>query len=53
LTDICQEILDLLAENLIPACKTDEAKVFFYKMKADYYRYISEYSASEKKNQSA
>lgn len=53
LTDICQEILDLLVENLIPACKTDEAKVFFYKMKADYYRYIAEYSSNEKKNQSA
>jgi len=53
LTDICQDILELLAESLIPACKTDEAKVFFYKMKADYFRYIAEYSSNDKKNQSA
>lgn len=53
LTDICQDILDLLTDCLIPACKGDEAKVFFYKMKADYYRYVAEYSSGDKKNASA
>ena len=53
MTDICSDLLDLVTENLIPACKQDEAKVFFYKMKADYFRYIAEYSSGDKKNASA
>lgn len=53
LTDICQRILDLLEEYLIPSSQSEEAKVFFYKMKADYFRYIAEYATAEKKNQAA
>jgi 14-3-3 protein epsilon len=53
LTDICQDILDLLNEFLIPNAQAGEGKVFFYKMKADYYRYIAEYSSGDKKNQAA
>lgn len=53
MTDICQDILDLLTETLIPNAQVGEGKVFFYKMKADYYRYIAEYSSGDKKNQAA
>ena len=53
MTDICQDILDLLSETLIPNAQAGEGKVFFYKMKADYYRYIAEYSSGDKKNQAA
>ncbi len=53
MTDICQDILDLLTETLIPNAQMGEGKVFFYKMKADYYRYIAEYSSGDKKNQAA
>ena len=50
MTDICSDILDLLTEYLIPNAQAGEGKVFFYKMKADYYRYIAEYSTGDKKN---
>lgn len=53
LTTICQDCLDLLTEFLIPNSQDGEGKVFFYKMKADYYRYMAEYSTGDKKNQSA
>jgi len=53
MTDICDEILVLLTDHLIPRANVGEGKVFFFKMKADYYRYIAEYSSGDKKNQSA
>lgn len=40
--EISDGILDLLDKYLIPSAETDESKVFFYKMKGDYYRYITE-----------
>ena len=49
LTQICHDILDLLDENLIPSSQSDEAKVFFYKMKADYFRYIAEYAVADQR----
>jgi len=45
LSDICNAILLLLDKFLIPASSTGESKVFYYKMKGDYYRYISEFSS--------
>merc|ERR1711953_1614297 len=39
LQKICDTILGLL-EILIPRASTGESKVFYQKMKADYYRYI-------------
>jgi len=53
LTETCQDCLDLLTEFLIPNSQDGEGKVFFYKMKADYYRYIAEYSNGDKKNQAS
>jgi len=47
LTSICQDILDLLEDTLIPNNHSDESKVFFFKMKADFLRYIAEYSTSD------
>jgi len=45
LDEICGEILALLEKHLIPAVegKKDESEVFYEKMAADYYRYLSEY----------
>merc|ERR1711924_217073 len=53
LDDICGKILDLLDKNLIPNSSTGESKVFYQKMKADYYRYIAEYSEGDAKTKAA
>lgn len=42
---ICIEVLSLL-EKLIALASTPDAKVFFLKMKGDYFRYISEFAKS-------
>lgn len=39
----CDDILNLLDDNLIPKASSEESKVFFLKMKGDYYRYIAEF----------
>merc|ERR1711865_341575 len=46
-------ILTLLDGNLIAKASTGESKVFYQKMKADYYRYIAEYTADDKKTKAA
>ena len=40
-------ILALIDENLVPQSNSSECKVFFLKMKGDYYRYIGEYTRGE------
>merc|ERR1740121_69509 len=45
LDKICHTVLGLLDSKLIAAAPNDESKVFYQKMKADYYRYIAEYKA--------
>ncbi|XP_063689883.1 14-3-3 protein beta/alpha-A-like isoform X2 [Bolinopsis microptera] len=42
LTGICQEVLDLIVDVLFPMADKEESKVFYLKMKGDYYRYLSE-----------
>merc|ERR1711957_905130 len=58
LSEICDTILKLLDDELIPKASGGESKVFYQKMKADYYRYIAEFkdgkdkdAAAEKANQ--
>ncbi|KAL8428113.1 hypothetical protein ACSSS7_007376 [Eimeria intestinalis] len=53
LNKICQEILTLLSDKLLPRTTDSESRVFYYKMKGDYYRYISEFSNEEGKKASA
>ena len=40
LRDICGDILQVLDKHLIPCSDTGESKVFYYKMKGDYHRYL-------------
>lgn len=43
LSDICQDVLDLLENILVKNSKEkDEARVFYLKMIGDYYRYLAE-----------
>merc|ERR1719213_492100 len=53
LQKICDTILGLPDKNLIPKATTGESKVFYQKMKADYYRYIAEFSAGDSKSKAA
>merc|ERR1712217_792167 len=53
LQKICDTILTLLDTNLIAKSSTGESKVFYQKMKADYYRYIAEFSDGDKKSTAA
>uniref|UniRef100_A0A2K5NTB9 14-3-3 domain-containing protein n=1 Tax=Cercocebus atys TaxID=9531 RepID=A0A2K5NTB9_CERAT len=41
---LCCDVLDVLDKNLIPAANTGESKVFCYKMKGDYHRYLAEFA---------
>jgi len=51
LEDICQDVLHLLDDLLIPNSKNPEAKVFFLKMKGDYFRYLGEFLTGDKRKQ--
>ena len=51
LENICNDVLNLLDEPLIPNSKNPEAKVFFLKMKGDYYRYLGEFLSGDKRKQ--
>merc|ERR1712039_227604 len=53
LQKICDTILGLLDGSLIPKATSGESKVFYQKMKADYYRYIAEFTDGEKKSTAA
>merc|ERR1712216_330173 len=53
LAAICSQILELLNGNLLEKASSDESKVFYHKMKADYYRYIAEFKTGDAKKQAA
>jgi len=46
LSEICKDVLKLLDEHLITKASTHESKVFYLKMKGDYYRYLAEVASS-------
>merc|ERR1711918_44947 len=50
---ICEEILSLIDNSLIPTSSSGECKVFYYKMKGDYFRYIAEFTEGEGKQTAA
>ena len=43
LNDICEDVLNLLDETLIPGTSGIEPTIFYLKMKGDYYRYLAEF----------
>jgi len=51
LSDICIDILNVLDSLLIPSSTTNESKVFYYKMKGDYYRYVAEFETGDKRKE--
>ncbi|KAJ7839458.1 14-3-3 protein [Mycena olivaceomarginata] len=53
LTEICDDILDVLDKHLIPSAVSGESKVFYRKMMGDYHRYLAEFTASDQRKDSA
>jgi len=53
LENICGDILNLLDEFLIKKATAPEAKVFYLKMKADYFRYLAEFAVGKVKADNA
>ncbi|KAF8967589.1 14-3-3 protein [Entomortierella lignicola] len=53
LADICEDILKVLEEHLIPNAELGESKVFYHKMKGDYHRYLAEFATGDKRKEAA
>ncbi|KAJ4414677.1 14-3-3 protein [Gnomoniopsis sp. IMI 355080] len=53
LAKICEDILEVLDQHLIPSAKSGESKVFYHKMKGDYHRYLAEFAIGDKRKDSA
>jgi len=53
LADICSDIFSLLEEHLIPSASNGESKVFYYKMKGDYHRYLAELATGDTRKETA
>merc|ERR1739841_446491 len=47
LRDICNDVLALLDKYLIAKASNAESKVFYLKMKGDYYRYLAEVAVAD------
>ena len=53
LRSFCREILRIIDSDLLPKVSSDEGRVFFIKMKGDYYRYICEFAQGQYKDESS
>ncbi|KAF3840639.1 hypothetical protein F7725_006501 [Dissostichus mawsoni] len=53
LKSICNDILDVLDKHLIQAAVSGESKVFYYKMKGDYHRYLAEFATGNDRKEAA
>ncbi|KAG2184152.1 hypothetical protein INT44_009167 [Umbelopsis vinacea] len=53
LKDVCTDILKVLDESLIAKSQAGESKVFYYKMKGDYHRYLAEFAAGDERKGAA
>jgi len=53
LAGICKDILAVIDEHLIPTATSSESKVFYYKMKGDYHRYLAEFSTGNGRKEAA
>jgi 14-3-3 protein epsilon len=47
LTAICKSVLQIVENHLIKNATTSESKVFYHKMKGDYYRYMAEFTTGD------
>ena len=47
IAEICKMIQNIIDKYLIPNAKDSESKVFYLKLKGDYFRYVAEYSVGK------
>lgn len=47
LKNICNEVLELLEKHLVPRAILSESRVFYLKMKGDYFRYLAEVASDD------
>ncbi|XP_052245680.1 LOW QUALITY PROTEIN: 14-3-3 protein epsilon-like [Dreissena polymorpha] len=53
LKEICRDVLEILDKNLISQAATGESRVFYYKMKGDYHRYLAEFATGSDRKTAA
>jgi len=53
LNDIVGDVMNVIEKHLIPHATGEESKVFYYKMKGDYYRYKAEFTTDEARKEAA
>ncbi|KAF6138851.1 hypothetical protein GIB67_018582 [Kingdonia uniflora] len=53
LSSVCAGILKLLDDHLIPSAIGSESKVFYFKMKGDYHRYLAEFKVDGERKDAA
>jgi len=53
LSEICRDILNVLEKHLLPSSTNGESKVFYYKMKGDYHRYLAEFAQGDARKEAA
>ncbi|KAJ6718373.1 protein 14-3-3 PROTEIN [Salix purpurea] len=53
LSKICNDILSIIDEHLIPSSSSGEPTVFYYKMKGDYCRYLAEFKTDQERKEAA
>jgi len=53
LSNICDGILKLLDTKLIPSASSADSKVFYFKMKGDYHRYLAEFKTGSDRKDAA
>lgn len=53
LSKVCDDVLKVLDDFLIKNASSGESKVFYQKMKGDYYRYLAEFSDGDNKSKAS
>lgn len=53
LSNICKDILSVLDDYLIKSAESSESKVFYYKMKGDYHRYLAEFATADLRSEAS
>lgn len=48
LEEYCNDVITLIDNNLLKNSLNVESKVFYWKMKGDYFRYLSEFFTNDK-----